>query len=299
MASGNRGYASAQDVARCKLCGSGVVKLHCTFCLSTLCEQCSTKNILSDTHHRHEVIAFSNKNVDPSPTGPFNYPKSRSRGCEQHDVDGAALQEKLNSLKKDAEQIRSQKIPQMRRLMKELESQISEVDKIYDDRFNNIVCQVQSLHDAINQLEKDYKTRLDEMRKRDVRKLKEHQTKIESLITEANEKLKEFERSNTQQKQKFEFPFLSLPQPVQWTAPTFVPKKLDKEFVRSLFGTLTESNVQAPLEKPRPSKSTPNQASGFTMKRYRTKICKCENPKARKSVITGEKICTECKFYIK
>ena len=299
MASGNRGYASAQDIARCKFCGSGVVKLHCTFCLSALCEQCSTRNILSDTHNSHEVIAFSNKNVDLRPTGPFNHPKSRLRGGKEHDVDSAALQEKLKSLSKDAEQIKSQKIPQMVRLMAELERQISEVHKIYDDRFNNIVSQVQSLHDAINQLEKDYKTRLDEMRKRDVRKLKEHQTKIESLITEASEKLKEFERSNTQQKQTFEFPFLLLPQPVQWTAPTFVPKKLDKEFIRSLFGTLTESNVQAPSEKPRPSKSTPNQASGFTMKRYRTDICKCENPRARKSTVSGEKTCDKCKKYIK
>nr|XP_022300993.1 uncharacterized protein LOC111109202 [Crassostrea virginica] len=238
-----------QDVARCKFCGPGVVKLHCTFCLSAQCEQCSTRHILSDTSNRHEVIAFSNKNVDPRPTRPYNYPKSRSRGGEEHNVDSVALQEKLYSLSKDAEQIRSQKILQMLRLMKELERQISEVHKIYDDRFNNIVSQVQSLHDAINQLEKDYKTKLDEMGKRDVRKLKEQQTKIESLITEANEKLKEFERSNTQQKQKFEFPLLSLPQPVQCTAPTFVPKKLDKEFVRSLFGTLTESNVQAPSEK--------------------------------------------------
>ena len=137
------------------------------------------------------------------------------------------------------------------------------------------------------------------MRKRDVRKLKEHQTKIESLITEASEKLKEFERSNTQQKQKFEFPFLLLPQPVQWTAPTFVPKKLDKWFIRSLFGTLTESKVQAHPEEPRPPTSTSNRESGFTMRRYRPNICKCENPRVTKSAITGEKKCVKCKNYIK
>lgn len=166
----------------------------------------------------------------------------------EHGVDrlSAALQEKLYLLSEDAEQIRSQEIPQMLRLMTEQESQIIEVHETYDARFNKIVSQGQRLHDAINQLEKDYKTRLVEMRKRDLRK---QQTKIGSLITEANQTLEQFETFNTHQKQTFQFPLLSPPQPVQWTAPIFVPMKLDKEFVRSLFGTLIESNVQAQPEK--------------------------------------------------
>ena len=116
--------------------------------------------------------------------------------------------------------------------------------------------QGQRLHDAINQLEKDYKTRLDEIWKRELRKLEEQQTKIGSLIAEANQKLEQFEMSNTHHKQTFQFPLLSIQQPLQWTAPYFVPMKLGKEFVRSLFGTLSESNVQAHPEKPCPPKST-------------------------------------------
>ena len=81
----------------------------------------------------------------------------------EHGVDrlSAALQEKLYLLSEDAEQIRSQEIPQMLRLMTEQESQIIEVHETYDARFNKIVSQGQRLHDAINQLEKDNKTRLD------------------------------------------------------------------------------------------------------------------------------------------
>ena len=62
---------------------------------------------------------------------PYNHPKSRSRGDEEHDVDrlSADLQEEPHLLSKDAEQIRSQKIPQMLRLMIELESQISDMHK--------------------------------------------------------------------------------------------------------------------------------------------------------------------------
>ena len=81
----------------------------------------------------------------------------------EHGVDrlSAALQEKLDLLSEDAEQSRSQEIPQMLRLMTEQESQIIEVHETYDARFNKIVSQGQMLHDAINQLEKDNKTRLD------------------------------------------------------------------------------------------------------------------------------------------
>ena len=68
MASSNIGDFSAQDVARCNICGSGDVKLYCNLCSSELCEQCSNQHILSEPHKRHEVIAFINRNVDPRPT---------------------------------------------------------------------------------------------------------------------------------------------------------------------------------------------------------------------------------------
>ena len=90
------------------------------------------------------------------------------------------------------------------------------------------------------------------------------------------------------------FLFSHPPQPVQWTAPTFAPIQSNMEFVRSSFGTLTESKVQAHPEGSRPPTSTSNRESGFIIRRYRPNICTCENPRVKKSAITGEKKCVKC-----
>ena len=287
MASSNIGDFSAQDVARCNICESGDVKLYCNLCSSKLCEQCSTQHILSDPHKIHEVIAFINRNVGPRPT--------------EHEADSlsAALQEQLDLLSKDAEKIRSQTIPEMLRLEEILETQITEVHEAYKARFTDIVSQSQRLHDAINQIEEEYKTRLDQMRKWDLRELEGQTMKFGSLISEAKQQLEQYDTSDTHQKETFQFPLLAFPQPVQWTAPAFVPIQPDMEFVRPLFGTLTESKVQAHPEEPRPPTSTSSRESGFTMRRYRPNICKCENPRVKKSAITGEKKCVKCKNFIK
>ena len=286
MASSNKRDFSAQDVARCNICGSGYVKLYCNLCSSELCEQCSNQHILSEPHKRHEVIAFINRNVDPRPS--------------EHKANSlsAALQEKLDLLSEDAEKIRSQKIPEMLRLEEILETQITEVHEAYKARFTDIVSQSQRLHDAINQIEEEYKTRLDKMRKRDLRELEGQKMKFASLISEAKQQLEQYDTSDTHQKETFQFPLLAFPQPVQWTAPAFVPIQPDMEFVRPLFGTLTESKVQAHPEEPRPPTSTSSRESGFTMRRYRPNICKCENPRVKKSAITGEKKCVKCKNFI-
>lgn len=301
MASSNIGDFSAQDVARCNICGSGYVKLYCNLCSSELCEQCSTKHILSDPHKRHEVIAFINKNVDPRPTGPNKYLKKPPIGGAEQEADSlsTALQEKLDLLSKDAEKIRSQTIPEMLRLEEILETQITEVHEAYKARFRDIVSQSQMLHDVINHIEEEYKTKLDQMRKQDLRELEGQKMKFGSLISEAKQQLEQYDTSDTHQKETFQFPLLAFPQPVQWTAPAFVPIQPDMEFVRPLFGTLTESKVQAHPERPRPPTSTSSRESGFTMRRYRPNICKCENPRVKKSAITGEKKCVKCNDFIK
>ena len=197
MASSNIGDFSAQDVARCNICGSGYVKLYCNLCSSKLCEQCSTKHILTDPHKRHEVIAFINKNVDPHPTGPNKYRKKPPIGGAEQEADSAALQEKLDLLSKDAEKIRSQTIPEMLRLEEILETQITEVHEAYKARITDIVSQSQMLHDAINQIEEEYKTWLDQMRKRDLRELEGQKMKIWSLISEAKQQLERYDTSDT------------------------------------------------------------------------------------------------------
>ena len=205
MASSNIGDFSAQDVARCNICGSGYVKLYCNLCYSELCEQCSNQHILSDPHKRHEVIAFINRNVDPSPT--------------EHEADSlsAALQEELDLLREDAEKIRSQKIPEMLRLEEKLETPITEVHEAYKAKFRDIVSQSQKLHEVINHIEEEYKTKLDRMRKRDLRELEGQKMKFGSLISEAKQKLEQYDTSDTHKKETFQFPLLAFPQPVQWT----------------------------------------------------------------------------------
>ena len=301
MASNNIGDFSAQDVARCNICESGDVKLYCNLCSSKLCEQCSNQHILSDPHKRHEVIAFINKNVDPRPTGPNKYLKKRPIGGAEQEADSlsAALQEKLDLLSKEAEKIRYQTIPEMLRLEEILETQITEVHEAYKARITDIVSQSQMLCDVINQLDEEYKTKLEQMRERDLRVLEGQKMKFGSLISEAKQQLEQYDTSDIHKKETFQFPLLAFPQPVQWTGPAFVPIQPDMEFVRPLFGTLTESKVQAHPEGPRPPTSTFSRESGFTMRRYRPNICKCENPRVTKSAITGEKKCVKCKNYIK
>nr|XP_022300994.1 uncharacterized protein LOC111109203 [Crassostrea virginica] len=298
MATSNIAYFSAQDVARCNICGSGDVKLYCTLCSLEMCEQCSTKHILSDPHKRHEVIAFMNKDFEPSPSGHKNYPMDYSYRCTA-ELEVLIQLGKLDLLSKEAEQIRSQTIPEMLRLEKKLKTQISVVYEAYKARITDIGYQSQMLHDAIDQLEKEYKTKLDQMREQDLRELEGQHKNTGSLISEAKEHLEQYNTSDSHQQETFQFPLLSPPQPVQWTAPTFVTIQPNMEFVISSFGTLTESNVQAHPEGLRPPTSSSSTESGFTMSRYRPKICKCQNPRVKKSAITGEKKCVKCKKYIK
>nr|XP_022302528.1 uncharacterized protein LOC111110349 [Crassostrea virginica]XP_022302529.1 uncharacterized protein LOC111110349 [Crassostrea virginica] len=292
MATSNIAYFSAQDVARCNICGSGDVKLYCTLCSLEMCEQCSTKHILSDPHKRHEVIAFMNKDFEPSPSGHKNYPMDYSYRCTRSDLEVLIQLGKLDLLSKEAEQIRSQTIPEMLRLEKKLKTQISVVYEAYKARITDIGYQSQMLHDAIDQLEKEYKTKLDQMRERDLRELEGQHKNIGSLISEAQQQLEQYNTSDTHQQVTFEFPLLSTPQPVQWTAPTFVPMKLEMEFVRFLFGTLTESNVQTHSEGPRPSTSTSNLNRVTVL--Y-PRLCTCAKPAVKIGFEgMGVNFCSRC-----
>lgn len=299
---------TAQNAIRCYVCDRGPVKLYCSLCAANLCTGCSCDHVLSDPLRHHQVVAFINRKAVSSTSESHTHGgcpcpecKANARANDEMDNISDTLKHKLSLLRKEAAQIKSQKIPEIARLMKEMEDQIADIQATYKQKNADIISQGRNLHAVIDCLVQEYKTDLETMRRRDLKKFQNQQEKFESLITEAKYELKAHESTDISQMDTFRFSSLPYPDPLEWTPPNFVPIKVTKKDLKTLFGTLNESSVVSYLETARPATvHTKNPDSGFRLQRYRPEKlkCMCETPKVMRSLVGGASKCSRCKKFV-
>ncbi|XP_061186428.1 uncharacterized protein LOC133194496 [Saccostrea echinata] len=307
MAESSSDKTWAQDVFRCESCRRGPVKLYCTFCPAKLCTNCSSDHILSDQLNRHEIIAFKNRETATAQSElqvdcPCQECKDKERTKHNMENISDALRSKIDRLQKEAEMIKSQKMPEIVRLWKEIQNKIDEIQATYELRVNEVILQGKQWHSAVDNLVQEYEDELLTMKESDLREFQRQQEKFETLLTKAKRKLKIHESTDISQMENFCFPDMVFPDPILWTGPNFVPINVTKETIQHLFGTLTHSSVKFYTTQQSASTTPQRQLTlGFRMQKYRPahEICRCAHPQILRSFSSGESKCAQCKKFIK
>ncbi|XP_065937738.1 uncharacterized protein [Magallana gigas] len=262
--------SSAQDVHRCDLCETAIVQSYCDFCHVNLCKLCIGEHIL-DGYDKHKIVPFQQRKstlIYPKcETHPFKHCKFKCKNCENNLVCSSCIaseqhgghrfeelseiyKTKKETIKNDAKELVNCISPSYEEIALDLETQLSNLDGGYEKITTEISKQGEEWHREINTIISRMKTEINEvkMKHRDVlQKQLDEIRKTESLIKQTLQTLRDIQES-TEVFRTIEYrsgvrDFSKLPQMVQVSLPTFIPKQIDHERLYSSFGHLKPLSI--------------------------------------------------------
>nr|XP_022295770.1 uncharacterized protein LOC111105703 [Crassostrea virginica] len=292
---------SAQDVARCDLCKTAIAQSYCDFCHVNLCKPCIGEHISAD-YGKHIIVAILQRKST------LNYPKCETHQNEvcqyqckdcniflcthcfaskQHkEHEFLKLEEsfsaKKNHILKDREELEEQILPTYEEIADDLEIQISNLDDNYKKLTTAISKQREEIHREVDNAFNKMENEICEIKMKHQGILQKHLNEIKqskSLMQQALLALNKMEESNevstTIQYSSNNEEFCKLPPKVHVSMPKFIPKKIEREELWSLFGKLT------PL-------STTLEERVFTAKKPNTSVRELlDEPEVLNTINTG------------
>lgn len=256
---------STQDGTRCDICKNAIVQSYCDFCHVNLCNPCTGEHIL-DEYDKHRVVPF------PRRKSSLIFPKCgthENRTCKfqcknctifvcsfciaskQHkEQDFIELTEvyetKKENIVKDTCELENVLTPTYCEIALDLETQIANLDVLYENIATTILEHGKKWHKEIEMLISKLNTEINSMKsnhrvilQNNLKDIKEKQSlirqNVESLkkITKSNEILQIIEY-NCESKD-----FSKLPSLLQVSLPTFCPKPIEKDKLLNNFGDLS------------------------------------------------------------
>ncbi|XP_022298916.2 uncharacterized protein LOC111107828 isoform X2 [Crassostrea virginica] len=273
--------STAQDVARCDLCKTAIAQSYCDFCHVNLCKPCIGEHI-SDEYDKHKIVPIlQRKSTLIYPECVIHNNKACEHRCTECDIfvcsfctaskqhrghEFLKLEElfktKKQNIQNDAEELESQIMPAYEDIAFDLERQILSLDDQYKKLTTEISKQREEIHReidiVINQMEKD----MDEIKVKHQSILRKHFDEIKQLqssIQQSLLSLREMEESNEvssiiQYSSKNE-KFGMIPPKLNIIMPKFIPKRIQRERLRDVFGEVTSLSTTME-DKEHTSKST-------------------------------------------
>ncbi|XP_065937884.1 B-box type zinc finger protein ncl-1-like [Magallana gigas] len=258
--------STAQDVHRCDLCETAIAQSYCDFCHVNLCRPCIGEHI-SDEYETHKIVRFQDrKSTLIYPKCITHTPKNCEHQCkncdnifvcssctasEQHR--GHIFVEVLKVYKtkkevieKDAEKLQNLISPKYEETALELDNQIANLDEEYKKLITVISKQGEEWHREMDIVINKMKTEIGEIKEKHRDILQKHLKEIkqiQSLINKTLLAMREIKVSRevtpTIEYSYKMSEFNKLPPKIKVMLPTFIPKFIDCEQLKSLFGQIT------------------------------------------------------------
>nr|XP_022298917.1 uncharacterized protein LOC111107830 [Crassostrea virginica] len=295
--------SSAQDVARCDLCKIAIAQNYCDFCHVNLCKPCIGEHI-SDEYDKHKIVPFlQRKSTLIYPKCVIHNNKACEHRCTECDIfvcsfctaskqhrghEFLELEElfktKKQNIQNDAEELESQIMPAYKEIAIDLEKQIASLDDEYKNLTTEISKQREEIHReidiVINQMEKE----IDEIKGKHQSILHKHLDEIKQLQSSTQQSLlslHEMEESNevssTIQYSSKNEKFGMIPPKLKIIMPKFIPKQIQRERLRNVFGEIT-------------SLSTTMEDREYTSKNPNTSVRELlDEPKVLNTIKAGQK----------
>ncbi|XP_062586295.1 uncharacterized protein LOC134247901 [Saccostrea cucullata] len=260
---------SAQDVQRCEICDVNVVEMYCTSCPFNLCKAC-VGNHLSDEPQKHKIVKYQErKNVPILPKCNI-HPQDRCENyCEDCEmpVCSSCIASDLHErhkfpkitqissrikevIKNDINELEDVINPSYKDIVKQLESEIAEVDEKYNATIKGIEEQGEKWHQKINLIVRTNREETEKMRKQQLEALKEQLkmfnqllSKIEESLRSNKDILKSLDVSKSLSYSSQNSALKALPPKVNVSVPQFSPKTITNEQISEMFGTINGFSI--------------------------------------------------------
>ncbi|XP_078341242.1 uncharacterized protein LOC144627626 [Crassostrea virginica] len=295
--------STAQDVSRCDLCKTAIAQSYCDFCHVNICKPCIGEHI-SDDYKKHIIVPIlQRKSTLIYPECVIHNNKACKHRCTECDIfvcsfctaskqhrghEFLQLEELFNTKKhniqNDADELESQIMPAYEDIAIDLEKQIASLDDQYKKLTTEMSKQREEIHReidiVINQMEKE----IDEIKVKHQSILHKHLDEIKQLQASTQQSLlslREMEESNeissTIQYSSKNEKFGMIPPKLKIIMPKFIPKQIQRERLRDVFGEVT-------------SLSTKMEDKEYTSKKPNTSVRELlDEPKVLNRIKAGQK----------
>ncbi|XP_022298917.2 uncharacterized protein LOC111107830 [Crassostrea virginica] len=295
--------SSAQDVARCDLCKTAIAQSYCDFCHVNLCKPCIGEHI-SYEYDKHKIVpVLQRKSTLIYPGCVIHDNKACEHRCTECDIfvcsfctaskqhrghEFLKLEELYNTKKQniqnDAEELESQIMPAYEDIAIDLEKQIASLDDQYKKLTTEISKQREEIHReidiVINQMEKEIgeiKVKHQSILHKHLDEIKQLQSSIQQSLLSLREMEESNEVSSTIQFCSKHEEFGMIPPKLKIIMPKFIPKQIQRERLRDVFGEIT-------------SLSTTMEDKEHTSKKPNTSVRELlDEPKVLNTIKTGQK----------
>uniref|UniRef100_K1QEA2 3'-phosphate/5'-hydroxy nucleic acid ligase n=1 Tax=Magallana gigas TaxID=29159 RepID=K1QEA2_MAGGI len=258
--------STAQDVHRCDLCETAIAQSYCDFCHVNPCKPCIGEHI-SDEYETHKIVRFQNRRSTLIyPKCMTHTPKNCELQCkncdnifvcssctasEQHR--GHIFVEVLEVYKtkkevieNDAEKLQNLISPKYEETALELDNQIANLDEEYKKLITVISKQGEQWHREMDIVINKMKTEIGEIKEKHRDILQKHLKEIKQIQSLTNKTILAMREMKVSREvtPTIEYSykmseFNKLPPRIKVTLPTFIPKLIDCEQLKSLFGQIT------------------------------------------------------------
>ncbi|XP_062618622.1 E3 ubiquitin-protein ligase TRIM71-like [Saccostrea cucullata] len=260
---------SAQDVMRCDLCETAVVKMHCDTCLVNLCTNCVGKHFSADLSKPHTIVDFKDRKSTPLyPECKFHNKQQCTMYCNQCGTSvctkclasdqhlGHKLSEILQVLDEKKEKILKEQTelneiiyPTYQDIASDVQNRMSQLEKEYGDLSTAITKHGEDWHREIDKLVKKLKAEVDEMKNTQLQILQKHLDEINKTMADIKDEIDSIdviEDCNNISK-LFSITtnvdrYRNLPQKILPSLPKFGPGRINEELGK-IFGTLSPSSL--------------------------------------------------------
>ncbi|XP_056002421.1 tripartite motif-containing protein 2-like [Ostrea edulis] len=260
---------SGQEVLMCDICESVFVQSHCELCNLNLCKTCVGEH-LSDSSVRHNVVPYSHRKSTPNYRKCPKHPKRQSElyceNCEipvciicvssgkhkGHDISNVLekFSSKTQNLQKDLEELETRIYPRYQEMASDVQSEKAELVTIYGKLITAAEKQGEVWHQEITAIVNRQTSDIQEMKKKHLFTLNKNTDEIKQKIIELKQiisDLKSILKSNdvslTSTYKSRNSEFRTLPLKVRITLPRFSPRKISKDQLNEMFGSLSSLSI--------------------------------------------------------
>ncbi|XP_056003579.1 uncharacterized protein LOC125663202 [Ostrea edulis] len=260
---------SAQEILLCDSCETFSLQSHCELCQINLCTKCVGKH-LSDLSNLHNVVHYLHrKSTLNYPKCPKHTEKRCELHCEKCDIpvcitcvssgkhEGHTLSEfleklsgKTKSLEKDLEELETSIYLQYEEMASSVQTEKAELEANYMKLTTAADQEGEVWHREITAIVDQRKSDIQEMKykhlsilNKNTEEITQKLTELKQIISDLKSMLKSNDVSLTSTYKSRNSEFITLPPTARVTLPSFSPRKIEKDQLNEMFGSLSPLSI--------------------------------------------------------